>query len=285
MLGLKRFVRPAVVFSVVLHVSLVLALLTVHTGGVRSAPQPIAVEIVRSDEVPQIEQPHVEGTPLDSTSNGSEMSSDSKKGSAHMAPPRPKLSAPVQQSQERMSPHGGGKPAAGQPKAVPPPGEGETAPQASEALAPPAPSPQPRPDEAPDQHSLNAGDTFGMPLVLPGGRISTGLDAPASHPAMLPHDDTAAFRARLGSCSHLPEWVARDNDAAILLRLSFKRDGTLASPPQLLRSSLSAGAVALMNAAVDALQKCQPFTELPADKYKTWKTLDLVVTPFSLSGR
>jgi hypothetical protein len=41
---------------------------------------------------------------------------------------------------------------------------------------------------------------------------------------------------------------------------------------------------ALMDAAVEALRKCQPFTELPADKYREWKTIDLVVTPFGLSG-
>jgi len=39
-----------------------------------------------------------------------------------------------------------------------------------------------------------------------------------------------------------------------------------------------------MQTAVNALQRCQPFTELPADKYKKWKTLDLVVTPLALSG-
>ncbi len=39
-----------------------------------------------------------------------------------------------------------------------------------------------------------------------------------------------------------------------------------------------------MHTAIAALQSCQPFTELPADKYNKWKTLDLVVTPLALSG-
>jgi hypothetical protein len=126
---------------------------------------------------------------------------------------------------------------------------------------------------------------FAMPLVLPGGRISSGLDATASNPAMLPHDNTAAFRARLSACSRSPALVSMDDNAAILLRVSFKRDGTLAAPPELLRSSLSADAVALTKMAINALERCQPFTELPADKYKDWKTLDIVVTPLTLSGR
>jgi hypothetical protein len=281
---LKRRVRPAVVFSAVGHGGLLLALLFVHTGRVQSVPpEPITVEIVSSDEVPQIE-PQVEGTPLDSTSNGSEVSSDSKYGSANAAPPRPKLNVPSsQQSQARMNLEGGGKLAAAQPQAAPP-AEGETLPQPSEALVPPtisAVQPQQH-DGTPNQ--LNAGEMFAMPLVLPGGRISGGLDAPASNAALLPHDDTAAFRARLGACSRLPSWVGKDEDVAILLRVSFKRDGTLASPPELLRSSLSKDAVALTSSAVAALERCQPFTELPADQYKKWKTLDLVVTPLTLSA-
>jgi hypothetical protein len=39
-----------------------------------------------------------------------------------------------------------------------------------------------------------------------------------------------------------------------------------------------------MQTAVNALQRCQPFAELPPDKYKKWKTLELVVTPMALSG-
>jgi hypothetical protein len=102
---------------------------------------------------------------------------------------------------------------------------------------------------------------------------------------MLPHDDTAAFRARLSSCSLSPAGFNMDERVAIVLRVSFKPDGTLASPPELLRSSLSPDAVSLTKTAVSALERCQPFNELPADKYNEWKTLDLVVTPLSLSGR
>jgi hypothetical protein len=282
----KRPVPLGVVFSVVGHGGLLLALLIAGRGGVRSVPppEPITVEIVRSDEVRQPETPHVEGTPLDSTSNGSEMSSDSKNGSANTGPSRPKIEALPQQSQAPVNPQGGGEPAAAQPQAAPPPAEeGEAPPQPTQALVLPTKSMVQPPDET--QSQPNPGEMFAMPLALPGGRISSGLDAAASNPAMLPHDDTAAFRARLGSCSKLPDWIGRDDNAAILLRVSFKRDGTLASPPEVLRSSLTADAVALTSAAVGALQRCQPFTELPADKYKDWKTLDLVVTPLSLSGR
>ena len=39
-----------------------------------------------------------------------------------------------------------------------------------------------------------------------------------------------------------------------------------------------------MESAINALQKCQPYTMLPAAKYKQWKTLDLVFSPLNFGG-
>jgi hypothetical protein len=76
-----------------------------------------------------------------------------------------------------------------------------------------------------------------------------------------------------------------DEKVAIVLRISFKRDGTLASEPELVDSTLSPDVLPLLHTAINALQRCQPFTELPPDKYKKWKTMQLVVTPLGLAGR
>jgi len=285
MIGLKRFIRQGCVLSVVGHGGLLLSLLLVGAGGVRSVPpEAMTVEIVPSNEAPQFETRQVDGTPLDSMSSGSELSSDSEKGSATAAPPRPKAAAPsLQQAQAPLNPQRSASLAAAQPPTVLP-AKPETQPQASEPLLPPTTptvEAQPHPKGAANQP--NAGEMFAMPLALPGGRLGGGFDAPARNPAMLPHDDIALFRARLSSCSHLPAAYG-DESVMIVLRISFKRDGTLASPPQLLDATLSPNAAVLMHTAIAALQSCQPFTELPADKYNKWKTLDLVVTPLALSG-
>jgi hypothetical protein len=273
MVGPKRFIRWELVVSVVGHGCLLLGLLFVGAGGIRSVPPAaMTVEIVPSDEAPQIETRQVEGTPLDSTSSGSELSSSSEKGSATQATPRPQTAAPsLQQAQAPLNPQHSDTMAAAQPLTEPPP---QAAQPQSEPLLPMTTK------EAANQPT--AGEMFAMPLALPGGRVGRGLDAPTSDPAMLPHDDTAAFRARVSSCSHLPPGI--DENAAIVLRVSFKRDGTLASPPQLIDASLSPDAAILMHSAVSALQSCQPFNELPADKYVEWKTLKLVVTPLALLG-
>jgi hypothetical protein len=282
MIALKR----EFVFSLAGHVGLLLGLLFAGVGEIRSVPpQAMTVEIVPSTEAPQIEASHVEGTPLDSTSSGSEVSSDSAKGSATAERPRPKSAASsLQQAQGRSNPQRSASLAAAKPKtAAPAQVQPETQPQASEPLLPPSEpmvQPEPHPEDQP-----SAGEMFAMPLALPGGRLGGGFDAPASNPAKLPHDDIAAFRARLSSCSLLPAgFGVVDENAMIVLRISFKRDGTLASPPELLESSRSPEASVLMQTAVNALQRCQPFAELPPDKYKKWKTLELVVTPMALSG-
>ena len=274
MFAFKQVIRPGFGLSVVGHSSLLLALLFVGAGGIRSMPpKAMTVEIVASDEAPQIETPQAEGTPLESTSSGSEVSSNSEKGSATAEPPRPKTAAPsLQHAETLLNPQRTSSSAAAQPQ-IEPLAQDETQPQ-FEPLLPPTTK------EATNQP--NASEMFAMPLALPGGRLGGGFDTPTSNPAMLPHDDTAAFRARLSSCSYLPAGI--DENAVIELRISFKRDGTLASQPQLLNASLSPDAAALMQSAVNALQRCQPFSELPADKYGRWKTLDLVVTPLALSG-
>ena len=66
---------------------------------------------------------------------------------------------------------------------------------------------------------------------------------------------------------------------SIKIRISFNRDGTLVSPPRLLVPAPTAKQQALMESAVDALERCQPFTMLPAEKYKQWKTMVVYVTP------
>jgi hypothetical protein len=58
----------------------------------------------------------------------------------------------------------------------------------------------------------------------------------------------------------------------------------LASPPQLLRPIASPKERALMEGAIEALQKCQPYTMLPADRYKDWKSIDLTFFPMNFSG-
>ena len=71
-----------------------------------------------------------------------------------------------------------------------------------------------------------------------------------------------------------------------MLRIALDPDGTLVAEPTLIRGPASLAGPPLVESAKQALQKCQPYGALPADKYKDWKVLDGLhgQGPSSLSG-
>jgi hypothetical protein len=112
-----------------------------------------------------------------------------------------------------------------------------------------------------------------------GGPLGGGFAAPPVDTDVSGYDWTAPFRESVGMCTKRPEGVEPDDKFHIKVRISFNRDGTLASPPRLLVPAPSAEQRALMERVVDALQTCQPFTMLPPEKYKQWKTMEVYVAP------
>ena len=60
--------------------------------------------------------------------------------------------------------------------------------------------------------------------------------------------------------------------------------GQLAAEPILIEASASAKGPALMQSAISALEACQPYAMLPADRYGEWKVLDLSFTPQDFVG-
>ena len=297
----RKYIRPDLVFSVLGHLAfLVLGLLVFGAGSDRPPPpEPMAVELVPPDEAPPpppIEQAqneaqqaqHVDGTAEESTTNGSEAYSTSDKGSAQTESNRPKfqLPAPQDKTTADAKPQRTASLAATKPQAAPPEEpQPETQLKADEPILPPdaqKEEQQPQPEQARTQP--NPGDVFALPLTLPGGGIGGGLDAASATPAMAPHDDTAAFRAHVSSCSHLPPEIANNEPIRVVMRVSFKPDGTLAEPPAMIDATFSPKSSLLMKIAVTALENCQPFTELPKDKYDKWRIMDLIVTPRAMGG-
>jgi hypothetical protein len=296
MIGLKRFIRPAFVVSVTGHVcALLLGLLFVGANSLESTP-PDAMVV---DIVPPNEAPRFAGAPSDLGSSGSESASKSNNVSAAAQPPPPPpprksatQSQQQQQPQQRPSPRGDASQAPAQPHSALPEttqaemvhaekAQPEAQKQNQSSEPPPAP-PQPQPEETPDQPG--AAEMLAQ-LALVGGRLGGGFAAPPIDATRAAYDFTAPVRERVSACSARPDGVdARDN-ISIKLRVSLNRDGTLASPPQLLEPAASWKQQALMQSITDALQRCQPYTMLPEEKYKQWKTLDLMIFPLNLLGR
>src|SRR6266540_285583 len=150
------------------------------------------------------------------------------------------------------------------------------------APAPPPQSPEPQPDPfAPDAPAV----PLYLPMLMPGVdsfAAEFSFDAPADTAAKLSREEIAAFQTHLQKCWNPPAGVAGAQKLRAVLRVALQPDGALTKEPLLIRASASAHGPALVETATRALQKCQPFTFLPADKYQEWKLLDLSFSPSGL---
>ena len=110
------------------------------------------------------------------------------------------------------------------------------------------------------------------------------FDAPATEAADIASTLITAFRRHLKTCSKLPASLSSADDVKVKLRVLMTPDGRLAADPILIEASASMKGPLLMQGAIRALQACQPYAMLPADRYGEWKVLDLSFTPQDFTG-
>jgi hypothetical protein len=197
-----------------------------------------------------------------------------KQRDANAQPQTPQPQAPQPQQQPPQSQLAPQQPPQPQPEPQPPP----PMPQA----APPAYQP-PEPDV-----TVKYGVLLGLPPELPAepkdAPKDDGGDAKDSIAAKLPPEVIAELRRHLRSCAKLPAGVAPTDNVRIKLRAVLATNGTLARPPIPIEGPPSAKGIALVKSAMSALEACQPYKMLPADKYGEWKVMDLPFTPQDFGG-
>jgi hypothetical protein len=106
-----------------------------------------------------------------------------------------------------------------------------------------------------------------------------GFDGPASDKADVASGVVEEFRRHLRTCAKLPPSIAASDSVRVKLRVFLTPDGRIAAEPAVVEGSASLKAFDLKQSAINALRACQPYTMLPADRYKEWKVLDLNFTP------
>jgi hypothetical protein len=124
-------------------------------------------------------------------------------------------------------------------------------------------------------------------LDLPTDTVTSLAAPPSENKTNLAREEVAAFKAQVSKCWAAPDGVPSTPGFDVLLRVALRPDGTLGAAPELIRAPASLAGPALVDSAKQALRKCQPYTALPADKYRDWKILDLTFTaegPSGLSG-
>jgi hypothetical protein len=124
-------------------------------------------------------------------------------------------------------------------------------------------------------------------LDLPTDTVTSLAAPPSDSKSNLSSEEIAQFKAQVSRCWAAPNGVPSTPGFDVLLRIALTPDGRLAAAPELIRAPASLAGPPLVDSAKRALQKCQPYGGLPADKYKDWRILDLTFTaegPSGLSG-
>ncbi len=261
---LQEIIRSGVTASAIAHASvlvLVLFFTEVHPFGGVTAAEPITVDLVSPAEAEA--SPH----PEQSVQSESPAPPAVEPASSSSLPGSPPLAAPPPQKQAVPSPpslDGQQNEVARQTPPTPP----------SAAFTPP------EPDLSIKYHVM-----LGLPSIAPVAKSGSGdFDAPASEKAEVDSSLISEFRRHLKTCSKLPASIAPSDKITITLRAFMTPKGRLAMKPILIEASASDKGPALMQSAISALEVCQPYEMLPADRYGEWKVLDLSFTPQDFAG-
>jgi hypothetical protein len=249
---------------------MVLIFADVHPFGSVVTAEPITVDIVSPEEATPKKQerlPEQKAQPSDAL----DLSSKSAPADSP-APAAPQAAARPQQQAALSTPPPSTQPAIAQPQ-------------------PPSASPSPSPAYAPPEPDLSIKYhvMLGLPPALPppastSDRPGDGIDATASTTADVASSLVAEFRRHLQTCSKLPPSIAPSDNVMIKLRVFMTLQGKLAAEPVVIAGTGNLKGLDLRQSAIDALEACQPYAMLPADRYGEWKVLDLTFTPHDFSG-
>jgi hypothetical protein len=261
----RRFIRSGIAASALGHLSIltmVLIFAEVHPFGSVTA-EPITVDIVSPDEAESKAEPLSE--PKAQPSDAFDLASRSAPSTSPAPAPQQAATQPQQQA------------------ALSAPRPNRQQPQAAAQPQPPPASPLPAYTPPEPDLTLKYHVMLGLPpdlsADLPRGKPGDDFDAPASKTADIASSLITEFRRHLKTCSKLPGSIAPSDKLRITLRVLMTLEGKLAADPILIEASASAKGPVLMQGAIAALEACQPYQMLPADRYGEWKVLDLSFTP------
>jgi len=281
---LRQLIQPGITASVLAHgllLALVVLFSEVHPFGTVTA-EPIAVDLVRPEEVPKPSDPK----PPDSDKPDLQIPRDDATAPAQSSAAASSSSPPAAEApkQQRPAPANRQIATAAQPQSVQPQAAQQPAASTPPPTMPLAPQQQPAYTPPEPDVTVKYGVMLGLPQPLPpassgGNRPGDGIDANASSAANLSSSLITKFREHLKSCAKLPASVARSDNVFVKLRVLMTPQATLAAEPALIEGSASVKALDLKSSAVRALSACQPYDMLPADRYGEWKVLDLSFTP------
>jgi colicin import membrane protein len=100
----------------------------------------------------------------------------------------------------------------------------------------------------------------------------------------LSQSELDALRRRLVECWNPPVGAANVDNLKVVLRVLFKRDGSVAAPPALVAGTPSSYGPAMAESAKRAILTCQPFRMLRPEHYEHWKDIEITFDPRDMFG-
>jgi colicin import membrane protein len=124
-------------------------------------------------------------------------------------------------------------------------------------------------------------------------RVAAVGERPISTPSLgfsegqalrLSQSELDALRRRLVECWNPPVGAANVDNLKVVLRVLFKRDGSVAAPPALVAGTPSPYGPAMAESAKRAILTCQPFKMLKPEHYEQWKDIEITFDPRDMFG-
>jgi hypothetical protein len=144
------------------------------------------------------------------------------------------------------------------------------------------PKPKPEPKTTPEPAAEPAEDLIAKAIAEDLAKAladSTSQPTPVEGPPMT-GAETSGLVFAIQQCWNVP--VGLENDASNIITMGVKlnRDGTLEEEPRKIAplSGSATGILQAFEAARRALIRCQPY-DLPAEKYETWREIEIVFNP------
>ena len=111
-----------------------------------------------------------------------------------------------------------------------------------------------------------------------------GLGKSNGNAAVLSQSEIDALRRRLAECWNPPVGATNGGNLKVVMRVLFKQDGSVASPPVLVAGTASSFGPAMAESAKRAILTCQPFKMLRPENYQLWRDIEITFDPKDMFG-
>jgi outer membrane biosynthesis protein TonB len=159
----------------------------------------------------------------------------------------------------------------------------EEKPQEAKDQKPPEPqkkaAPQPKFDADKIAALLDKREPQRSPVTgeTPSGNPSLGrVNGVASR---LSQSEIDALRRRISECWQVPAGAESADKMAVVFRVIFHPDGTIAAGPDVIVASASQFGPAFAESGRRAILQCQPYTMLRRETYDSWKDMEIQFSP------